>query len=75
MLLFASDYPNVMRALPIEAEIKKLSRQYLANVIYTLVGEKFQYWVDAKVEARNKKVKEEKNLMIEMDPEIAEVFR
>ena len=30
-----------MKALPIEAEIQKLQREYLANVIHTIVGEPF----------------------------------
>ena len=47
----------------------------MANVIYTLVGRPFEAWVNSKVEERNRKVKEEKNLMIEMDPEIARIFR
>ena len=53
LLDFASDYPNVMRALPVEREIYKLTRQYIINVIYTLVGESFSQWVDARVEERN----------------------
>ena len=40
MLLFGSQYPEVMRALPIvEHERLKLHRQYIANVTYTLAGE------------------------------------
>ena len=38
MVDFARNYPAAMQALPIEAEIKQLHRQYLANVIYTIVG-------------------------------------
>ena len=38
MVEFARNYPTAMQALPIEAEIKQLHRQYLANVIYTIVG-------------------------------------
>ena len=45
-----------MKALPIDSEIKKLSRQYLANVIYSIVGEPFDSWVDERIEIRNKKV-------------------
>ena len=41
MLEFARDYPDAMNALPIESEIKQLHRQYLANVIFTTVGEPF----------------------------------
>ena len=64
-----------MKALPIDSEIKKLSRQYLANVIYSIVGEPFDSWVDERIEIRNKKVTSQKNMMIEMDQEVAEVFR
>ena len=39
-------YPEVMRALPvIDKEIRKLPRSYIANVIYTIVGDKFNEWV------------------------------
>ena len=40
LLEYAKQYQSVMQALPPELEIKKLSRQYIANVIYTLVSEK-----------------------------------
>ena len=46
LLEFATGYPEVMKALPVEKEIKKLSRQYLSNVIYTIVGKPFSEWVD-----------------------------
>ena len=44
------------------------------NVIYTLVGEDFQNWIDERVDARNQKVAEDDNKMIEVDPEIARAF-
>ena len=47
MLEFALDYPDVYRALPNEQrEIKKLHREYVANVIFTLVGAPFTRWID-----------------------------
>ena len=41
MLKFARNYPDAMNALPIEEEIDKLHRQYVANVIFTTVGNPF----------------------------------
>ena len=42
MLHYAKDKENVMRALPdIERERDKLQREYLGNVIYTIVGKPF----------------------------------
>ena len=60
-----------MQALPIDKEIHKLTRQYLANIIYTIVGQPFSQWVDNIVEQRNSKIKSEQQLMINMDPEVA----
>ena len=42
MLAFANDYPDAMRALPIENEISKLHRWYVGNLIHTIVGDAFQ---------------------------------
>ena len=59
----------------IVGEIEMLHRQYVINVVYTLVGENFQDWVDKQVRIRNKKMAEEKNMNISMDPEIAQIFK
>ena len=43
MLEYAEMYPEVKRALPSgEKEIDKLPRQYIANIINTIVGEPFR---------------------------------
>ena len=76
LLAYASNYPEVLRALPIaQKEIKKLPRQYIANIIHTIVGQPFKTWVHGRVEARNQKVAEEGEMMIELDPEIAAIYR
>ena len=47
MLKWAEKYPQVAKALPSEPrEILKLHRDYITNVIYTLVGEPFDLWVE-----------------------------
>ena len=46
----------------------------MANVIYTVVGEEFQDWARNRVEARNEKVKKEKEMLVELDPEILDIF-
>ena len=39
-----------MMALPIEPkEIDKIPRQYIANVIYTIVGAPFNAWVEQQI--------------------------
>ena len=67
--------PEVMKRLPCEKEIFKLPKQYLTNVIYTIVGQDFATWVRAKIEERNAKVSKDKDLMIAVDPAIAAAFQ
>jgi len=75
MLQNAKTFPQVMKCLPAdEAEIKKLPREYIGNVIFTCLGQKFKDWVDAKVNERNDKIIEKQNLAIEMDPETYKAF-
>ena len=46
MLRFSKDFPIVNEALPLELkEYDKLPRSYIANIIYTLVGEPFKLWI------------------------------
>ena len=72
---FAAAYPECMRAFPIDKhEWEKLPRQYVINVIYTLVGQPFRAWVDALVDTRHEEVAEKRELFIEMDAEIAAVY-
>ena len=46
MQAFASAYPQVARYFPIDKEMKKLPRSYIANLIYTVVGSAFAKWVE-----------------------------
>ena len=52
----------------------KLPRAYIGNVIYTLVGEPFKEWVEARVNERHE-LQREQDDQIEMDPEIAAIFK
>ena len=74
MMQEASSDPNLMLYLPDEQEIHLLPRQYLANVIYTVVGERFAAWVKERIVERNKKMTSKNNMIIMMDPEIAAAF-
>jgi hypothetical protein len=75
MLKFAKEHQEVFDILPRDqTEIENLHRQYVANVIYTVVGKEFSEWIDGKIKQRNKKLAEEQNLNIKMDPEIYDIF-
>ena len=74
---FAQEYNGgvIMRALPsVEKEIKKLPREYLGNVIQTIAKENFTAWVKQRVETRNQKLADDRDLAIHMDQSIADIF-
>ena len=63
-----------MARLPCEKEIPKVPKQWLVNVIYTTVGEPFANWAKGRIMERNEAVTLEKDLNIQVDPEIARAF-
>ena len=75
MITYAKEYPAVMLRLPIEKEIPHLPRNYIGDVIYTIVGDPFYKWKDDKIEVRNRKLAEKQDQFCDMDPEIAAAFR
>ena len=57
MYEYAALYPTAMEAFPIvKRERDKIQRSYVANVIYTIVGEPFKQWVDKRVNDRHAKM-------------------
>ena len=69
-------YPDVYDYLPEpEIELPKTPKQWIANVCASLLKEKFTKWVKAQVEVRHDKVAVKKEIMIQMDQEMAEIFR
>ena len=52
----------------------KFPRSYIGCVIYTIADAEFKLWVDERVKARNKKIAEQNQLLIELDPELAQIF-
>ena len=70
----ARDWPDVWEYLPDERDLRRLPRQWVISVIYTVVGQPFADWVDERIQARNEKLAFEGNKMIEVDPEIAACF-
>ena len=63
-----------MDRLPIEKEIEKLPKQWLINVIYTIVGDQFAQWVKDRIEERNQRMLQDRGLVIEMDQDVQRAF-
>ena len=75
ILAYAGKHDVVMQALPVPKECLRLERSYISNLIYSIVGQPYKDWVDVRVNERNRKVAVVGNQLINMDPEIARVFR
>ena len=60
--------------MPDEVEIKKAPKQWIVNMIYSLVQDDFADWVKRKINTRNEKVTSDRNLLIDMDPDVAAAF-
>ena len=76
MMYHAKKFPGFQNYLPADdREVEKLPRAYIANLIYTIVGQKFKDWVQQKIQERTKKIMEEQDLAIEMDPEVYMAFQ
>ena len=70
------EYPWVYEYLPEpDLELPKVPKQWFANVCATLLKEKFSKWVKHRSDNRHEYVAEKGDLNIEMDPEIAEIYK
>ena len=58
-----------------DLELPKVPKQWLADVCATILKEKFNTWVKEKCDARHMGVVGKNNLNIQMDPEVAEIFK
>ena len=61
--------------MPDQRDHRKLPRQWIINVIYSLVGEPFRAWVSGVIKGRNELLATKNDLLIELDPDIARAFK
>ena len=66
--------PQVPYYLPDDRDMHKVPRQWLINVVYTIIGKPFSDWVQEEIALRNEEIAKKQKLLIEMDPEIAKAF-
>ena len=70
----ALGYEVCTNYLPEQEEFRKLPRQWLINLCYTLIGQPFADWAKAIIESRNQRLVEEQKLAIDIDPQILHYF-
>ena len=74
ILEFGQHSDKLKSYLPEERDMYKLPRQWIINVIYSLCGDSFREWVSQQVKDRNERLAEKRDLMIDLDPDIAAAF-
>jgi hypothetical protein len=65
---------DVMCFFPETKEIFKFPKQFIVNIIASVIGEPFKHWVRERIETRNEKLAVERNINIDIDPVILEAF-
>ena len=75
MLAFIKDKEEVWKYLPEKQDVKLLPRQYIADIIYNVLGDEFQTWLKEKIDQRNKELLSKTNSIIQMDAKVAEAFK
>ena len=60
--------------MPEERDLSKITRQFVIDIVNTVVKEPFRIWVKLRVEERNEKIKSQMDLNLKLDPEIAKAF-
>jgi hypothetical protein len=65
---------RVQHYFPDLRDIHRLPRQFVVNVVFTVVGKPISDWVSEGIKARNDQLAENRHLLIELDPAIAEAF-
>ena len=75
LLKKAEETPSVFNYFPDRRDFARLPRQWISNVLYTVIGQPIADFVTKSIKERNDKVAENRNLIIELDPTIAEAFK
>ena len=70
----ASKYEKVRDYMPEGPDLSRMNRQWIYNIVYTIVGQPIQDYVTHKVNERNVKVSEKNKLNLELDPEVFNAF-
>ena len=62
------------RYLPDSREIHKVPREWICNIIASVLKNIFTDWIKKQIEDRNEEMAEKRDMNIELDPDIAAAF-
>ena len=73
---YCRQQPNdIHNYMPDRLEVHKVPREWVCNVIATVLKNKFTDWVDEQMKIRNEDVRDKRNMDIELDADVADAFR
>ena len=72
---FASQHPNIAAYMPDDPDLPKTPKQWIINVCVAVIGKPFKDWVYDQVEERNLLMTRKREMMITMDPMMAQKFQ
>ena len=75
MLEWCGDHPIVLDYIPDVIEIRKIPKQWLINMIYSLVGNPFKDLVREQIDSKNQRITVERDLMINLDPRLLQFLQ
>ena len=72
---YIGQVPQIEAYLPDEIDIPKIPKQWIVNVCASILGQNFRDWVTQQIQDRNTLIAEKKEIMINMDPQLAAKFQ
>ena len=72
---FISPKPKIALYLPDDPDLPKTPKQWIINVCAAVIGQPFKDWVYDQVEERNVLMTKKREMMITMDPMMAQKFQ
>ena len=61
--------------MPDGKEVLKMPKQWIGNIVHSVLKNIFSDWVKMQIERRNEEMLVERGLTIDMDPEVAAAFQ
>ena len=74
ILEFIAEHNRVELFLPDDIDLPKVPKQWIVNICAAVLGPTFKNWVTEQIEDHHILMAEKKEVMIAMDPMIAEKF-
>ena len=66
---------NIHNYMPDRLEIHKISREWICNIVATVLKNKFTDWIDEQIKIRNEEVRDKKDMDIELDEDVYAAFK